>query len=163
MTSKQDGRSQNGVGKTRFFEQRFHLDLPLKVRPVGGFGGVGHGELDHALHTRPLGGLIQALRVVHRRVVRKTVLFLVVANPVGVVQHFRTAQRFHQAVHVVEIQPVNLNPSIERVVPADRIGQGSNLNVLLQKVMSNPSSRVAEGTGHNVKRPVHAPNFPRRT
>ena len=155
LPSKQHGRPQNGVGQPRGFQHVFNLHFPFEIRPIRRFGRIGHRKLDDALHARFFGRFVQSASVFHGRVVGKLLLSLIVANPVGVVENLGSPKRIHQTLLIVEIQPVNLDSAAKRVVPPHGVGQGTNMNVLVQQMMRNPPARIPERTGHHVQGPLH--------
>ena len=110
-----------------------------------------------------MSSLEEASSVFHGGVVGKPVFPFVVAHPVGVVQDLGPSQRFHQAFRVVEIKSVDFDTPIKRVVSPHGVGQGAYTCIALQQVMRHPSSRIAERTGHDVKRLVHGAIFTSRT
>ena len=138
------------------FQHLLNLNLPFKIGPIWSFGGIGDREVNDALHSCEACGFKQDTGVLHRSAMGEVLLPFVVPHPVGIVQNFRSLKRCYKSVHVRKIEAVDLNLSVKRIVSPYRIGQRSDVNILLEQMVSNPSARIAKGPSYDMKGLAHA-------
>ena len=96
--------------------------------------------MNDALHASTTSGFKQYTCVLDCRIVSEILLAFVVTYPIGIVQNFSPFKGCNKTVHIVEIETVDFDFPIKRVVSPYGIGQRSDVNILLEQMMSYPST-----------------------